>query len=129
MGSKLKGITIELEQLTESEADAFGIMRYTSTWANVENVLVGQPTDSEIVDAMQMYGKKAVYVLGIPKGDAHAWEPGTRVRFFGEVFHIFGHSVMGIEAMVPLDWNKKVMVTNVGSEDRAERAGSSGTSS
>lgn len=129
MGSRLKGITIELEQLTEYEADAFGVMRYTSTWANVENVLVGQPTDSEIVDAMQMYGKKAVYVLGIPKGDAHAWEPGTKVRFFGEEFYIFGHSVMGIEAMIPLDWNKKVMVTNVGSEDRAERAGSSGTSS
>lgn len=114
MGTRIHGMTIQLEALTELTADAFGVPTYSSEWISVDNVLVGQPTDSEIADAMRLWGKKAVYTLGIPKGDTHVWEAGTKVRFFGETFLIFGHTIQGIEDMVPLDWNKKVMVEGFG---------------
>lgn len=115
MGARLHGITIQLEQVTASSGtDIFNVPIRTTGWADVANVIVGQPTDAEQVSAMDLYGCRAVYTLGIPKGDAHVWEAGLRVRFFGETFRIFGHTVQGIEDMVPLAWNKKVMVASVG---------------
>ena len=55
-------------------------------------------------------GRRAVYQLGIPKNDRHEWTSGTKVRFFGQTWRIIGEPVMGIESMIPLDWNKKVRV-------------------
>ena len=66
-------------------------------------------TAKDIVDALQLYGKKAVYEICIPKGDAHTWED-CRVDFFGESFRVFGIGKEYIDANIPLDWNKKYKV-------------------
>ena len=110
----MRGIDIVLYERTETGLDAFNCPVYTETPVTVENVLVGLPTVNEQVDAMDLYGKKAVYTLGLPKGDAHNWEAGTHVEFFGQRYETFGDVVQGIEALVPTPWHKKVMVSNVG---------------
>jgi len=89
--------------------DPLGMPVYAETTENVENVLVASPTTQELIDMNNLYGKKAVYTLGIPKGDTHDWED-VRVSFFGQDFKTFGLPIEGIEDLVPLDWNKKVMV-------------------
>ena len=75
----------------------------------VDNVLIGQPTAEEISSSVDLYGQKAEFMLGIPKGDEHAWENG-RVEFFGETFRVIGPVIQGIEANVPTPWHKKVRV-------------------
>lgn len=108
------GITVSLQQKTLGAVDDFNIPTYTEPWTDVEDVLVGQPTDSEQVNAMDLYGERAVYVLGIPKGDTHEWSAGILVQFFGETYRIFGHGIQGIDDLVPGPWNKKVMVASYG---------------
>ena len=75
----------------------------------VANVLVGQPTTDEITSGIDLYGKKAEYMLGIPKGDEHAWEDAD-VEFFGRRWRTFGILIRGIEANVPTPWHHKIRV-------------------
>lgn len=106
---KIKGITVKLYQKTESGKDAFNKQLYIETETEVDNVLVAPASAQETLDALNLYGKKAVYTLAIPKGDTHAWED-CRVSFFGEDWHVFGIPLEGIECDIPLAWNKKVTV-------------------
>lgn len=105
----IKGIPVVLYEKTQTGVDDFNAPIYTEVAVTVENVLVGQPTSSEIVDATNLYGKKAIYTLGIPKGDTHNWED-KKVEFFGHTWHTFGFAIKGIDHLVPLDWNAKIMV-------------------
>lgn len=114
MGTRIHGITIELRTEAVTGVDSFGVPVYEPDWVKVDNVLVGQPTDQEMIDAMNLYGERAVYVLGIPKGDRHNWSSGAIVRFFGESWRIFGHGIQGIDDLVPGPWNRKVMVASIG---------------
>ena len=75
----------------------------------VANVLVGQPTADEITSGIDLYGKKAEYMIGIPKGDEHAWEDAD-VEFFGRRWRTFGTVIRGIEANVPTPWHYKIRV-------------------
>ncbi|MEX5397214.1 hypothetical protein ABPH35_02285 [Streptococcus sp. ZJ93] len=105
----LKGIPVILIDKVEIGRDPFGKMTYQDKEIKVENVLVA-PTDSEdVINQLNLTGKKAIYTLGIPKGDRHDWED-KEVRFFNQRWRTFGISLEGIEAMIPLSWNKKVMV-------------------
>lgn len=110
----MRGISIILHDRTQTGVDAFNFPVYTDSPVTVENVLVGQPTANEQIDALDLYGRKAVYTLGIPKGDTHDWSAGKQVEFFGRTWEIFGMPVKGIDALVPTAWNTKVMVTNLG---------------
>ena len=76
---------------------------------SVANVLVGQPTADEITSGIDLYGKKAEFMLGIPKGDAHAWED-AKIEFFGRTWQAFGPVIRGIEANVPTPWHHKIRV-------------------
>ncbi|WP_294526395.1 hypothetical protein [uncultured Allofournierella sp.] len=82
---------------------------YEETPVQVDNVLVSPASGTDVVDTLQLYGKRAEYQLCIPKGDDHQWE-GCRVDFFGRSWRVFGPVEEYIESMVPLDWNKKVRV-------------------
>ena len=82
MGS-IKGITVTLYEQTQTGTDAFNDPRYTETAINVDNVLVYPSTQTEILETVNLYGRKAVYTLGIPKGDTHNWE-NRRIDFFGQ---------------------------------------------
>ncbi|WP_286050079.1 hypothetical protein [Faecalibaculum rodentium] len=109
MTSVIKGIPVILYEEQKIGVDAFNQPINVYEKKVVSNVLVYPSTPEEIVTSTELSGKKAVYTLAIPKGDANFWE-GQRVRFFGEDWKAFGFSIMGIEDNIPLDWNKKVMV-------------------
>lgn len=111
----LHGITIQLVEKTQTGVDGFNRPIYSETEVDVEDVLVGQPTSDEIVDTLNLTGKKLAYTLAIPKGDAHKWTD-TKVRFFGEIFQTIGEPTQGIEDMIPLRWNKKVRVERYGKD-------------
>lgn len=108
----LKGIDITLYEKTDAGLDEFNAMTYTETAETVHNVLIGSPTTDEIVNELQLTGRRLAYTLGIPKGDAHDWE-NKRVSFFGEDFRTIGSPTQGIESMIPLEWNKKVKVERI----------------
>ena len=67
----------------------------------------------ELVNELQLYGKRLAYTLALPKGDAHDWYDVT-VEFFGQRFRTYGDMTEGIEAMIPLRWNRKVKVERYG---------------
>lgn len=109
----LKGIDITLYTKVKTGEDGFHAPIYAETPVTVHNVLVGEPTSEDIVNDLQLYGKRIAYMLGIPKGDTNNWEDST-VEFFGQKFRTYGGVTQGIEDLVPLCWNKKVKVERYG---------------
>ena len=111
----LKGISVVLITKTGTGKDAFNHPITTETRTTVENVLVApvSQTDVAVVNELAMNGKKALYQLAIPKGDTNSWED-AEVEFFGERWKTTGFSTEGIEAMIPLGWNRKVLVERYG---------------
>ena len=105
----IKGMTVTLYDLVRTGTDMLNKPIYTETPTQVDNVLVAPVSSDDIVNDFTLSGRKAVYQLGIPKGDTHDWED-TDVEFFGEKFRTFGKPIEGIEAMIPLSWNRKVYV-------------------
>ena len=105
----LKGRTITLYERTEGTPDAFNRPSYTETPVEISNVLIAPVSSEDMVSEMNLSGKRAVYQLGIPKGDAHVWT-NCRVNFFGEDWHVIGYPTEGQEEMIPLAWNRKVTV-------------------
>jgi len=108
----IQGIPVVLTVKTKVGEDAFGAPIYEPSAETVENVLVAPTSAEEIQDTLTLTGRRAVYTLGIPKGDAHVWED-TTVQFFGQTFHTIGPVTEGIEALIPLCWNKKVQVERI----------------
>ena len=105
----LKGITVTLINRKVVGKDPLGAPIYEDAEIEIENVLVSPTSTDDIVNQLTITGKKAVYTLAIPKGDTNTWED-QEVRFFGKRWRVFGAELQGIEEMIPLDWNKKVMV-------------------
>lgn len=105
----IKGIPVVLINKVQTGTDDFDRPVYTEERTTVDNVLVSPTESQDVVSQLNLTGKKAVYTLGIPKGDTNHWEDQD-VEFFGERFHVFTVVTKGIESMIPLDWNGKVMV-------------------
>lgn len=106
---RIRGITVDLVKKTKIGENPFGASVYDESTVRVSNVLVAPASADDVVNSLNLYGKKAVYILGIPKGDTNQWED-TEVRFFGQSFRTFGKLTQGIEEMMPLAWNKKIRV-------------------
>ena len=109
----IKGITVTLINKIEVDQDPLGAPIYEDAEIKVDNVLVSPTSTDDIVNQLTLTGKKAVYTLAIPKGDTNTWED-QEVMFFGKRWKVFGPELQGIEDMIPLDWNKKVMVERYG---------------
>ena len=105
----IKGITVTLYEKEETGRDEFNHPIYKETPVEVKNVLVYPASTTEVLDTLNLTGKKAEYNLAVPKGDAHTWED-NRVEFFGKMWKVIGFPQTGIEENVPLDWNDKWMV-------------------
>ena len=105
----IKGIDVTLYEKTQNGTDDFNKEVFVETATTVKNVLVAPASAQETLDGINLYGKKAVYTLAIPKGDTLAWED-CRVSFFGQDWRVFGIPLEGIECNIPLAWNKKVTV-------------------
>ena len=107
--ARFKGITVTLINKVQTGTDPFDNPIYEDVEIAVDNVLVSPTSSDDIVNTMDLTGRKAVYTLAIPKGDTNDWE-NKEVRFFGERWRVIGMPLQGIDELIPLDWNKKVMV-------------------
>lgn len=106
---RIKGISIILVDKLEDGEDPFGNPIFKDVEITIDNVLVSPTSSDDIVNQLSLTGKKAVYTLAIPKSDTHDWED-KEVKFYGQRWRTFGIPLEGIEELIPLDWNKKVMV-------------------
>lgn len=107
--AKIHGIQITLIDKQVVSVDPFGTPVVKDVEILVDNVLVSPTTTDDVTNQLSLTGKKAVYTLAIPKGDLHDWE-NKEVIFFGQKWRTVGLATEGIESMIPLEWNKKVMV-------------------
>ena len=105
----MRGITITLHNKVQTGTDEFNAPIYSDQDISVDNVLVGEPSGDEIVQDLNLYGKRLAFVLAIPKGDAHDWTD-VEVSFFGQKFRTYGEPTQGMDHLIPLSWNKKVKV-------------------
>ena len=111
----LKGVTVTLlERVDTGEVDAFNRSIYTEQPVDVANVLIApvQSGGAEIVDTLNLDGRKADYKLAIPKTDTHAWA-GQRVRFWGQTWEVIGTPTRGIDDLIPGPWNMIVLVEGI----------------
>ncbi len=109
----MKGMTVQLAVKTLTGTDAFGAPIYSEELVNIDDVLVGQPSTSDVLSTLELTGKRIAYTLGIPKGDTHDWVD-TDVIFFGERFRTIGIPMTGIQENIPLRWGSNVMVERYG---------------
>lgn len=105
----LKGITITYFDKVQKGEDDFGGPIYEPIEIEVEDVLVAPVSTQDVIDNLSLYGVKAVYQLAIPKGNQLDWE-NRIVEFFGNKWKTVGIPQEGIEDLIPLRWNKKVLV-------------------
>lgn len=113
---ELTGIAITLKEMTEGAVDAFNMPQKEYTESVIDDVLVGEPTTEDVTELYNLYGKRVKYTLAIPKGDTHNWVNALVVLpepFEGE-YRTIGYPRAGIEANIPLRWNKKVYIERVG---------------
>ncbi len=109
----MKGTTVQIILQTQTGTDTFGNPIYTDVPEDVDDVLVGQPTTDDVNTSVSLYGKRCDFVLGIPKGDTHDWTD-ARVMIFGDLYQTIGYPMRGIDANIPLRWNKNVKVMRYG---------------
>lgn len=109
----INGIPVVLYDRTQTGVDAFHHPVYADSPVTVDNVLVCPVAAQDVVDNMELYGKRAEYELCIPKGDTHIWDDRV-VEFFGQKWRTFGFVNEYIEDNVPLRWNRKVKVERYG---------------
>lgn len=112
----LKGIDVVLHVHKQTAVDGFNHPVYEDATETVHNVLVAPSSEQDVVDTLNLTGRKAVYTLGIPKGDQHEWE-NTIVEFFGSKWQTIGMPIKGIDEMIPLAWNTKVRVERYGGKN------------
>lgn len=105
----IKGIDVVLIDKIQNGVDSFNHPIFVDNEIVVKNVLVAPASTDDITNSVNLTGKKAVYTMGIPKGDDNNWE-NKEVLFFGKKWRTIGIAQQGIESLIPLDWNKKVMV-------------------
>ena len=106
---KIHGIPITLIDKQVVSIDPFGSPVVKDVEITIDNVIVAPATTEDVTSQMSVTGKRISYTLGIPKGDAHNWE-NKEVRFFGKRWKTVGIPLEGIEDLIPLEWNRKVMV-------------------
>lgn len=105
----IKGIDVILVDKVKTGENAFGEALFEDREITVSNVIVSPASSDDVISVLELTGKKAIYTLGIPKGDTNDWED-KEVIIFGEKYRTFGSVIQGMEHMIPLDWHKKVMV-------------------
>lgn len=105
----IQGINVVLIDKEKIGTDKFNRPIYQEKEITVDNVLIAPSNTDDITTSVDMTGKKAVYTLAIPKNDDHIWK-NKKVKFFNEEWMVLGFEIQGIDANIPLCWNKKVMV-------------------
>lgn len=105
----LKGIDIILIDKVKQGVNDFGENIYETVEKIIPNVIISPTSNDDVINTLNLTGKKAIYTLGIPKGDTNDWED-KEIIFFNKKWHSIGFTIEGIEDMIPTQWHKKVMV-------------------
>ncbi len=111
----ITGETVKLITQVQTGTDAFNAPVWTETSEYVDNVLIAPSSEAEILDTINLYGKRSVYTLGIPKTDAHDWT-NQIVEFWGKRWRTIGDPLRGMDHQIPLQWNTKVRVESIVTE-------------
>lgn len=109
----LQGQTITLIDRIQNGVDAFNAPVFMENPVPVDNILICPASTEAIAEDLELWGKRAVYELLIPKGDTHSWED-REVEFFGHRWKTFGFVLQWPEHMTPGAWCKKVKVERYG---------------
>lgn len=105
---RIKGVSVVLHTRTIDDYDPLGNPIYKPADVTVNNVLWNVSSADDLIDSARLEGTQELYTLCIPKGDEHVWLENT-VTFNEKTFHCYAESE-GIESLIPLGWNKKVLV-------------------
>lgn len=105
----IRGETVILIEKIKNGTDAFGAPIFTENEVEIKDVLIGNPSTDAVINELQLYGKRLIFVLGIPKGDNHNWQD-TIVVIRGERFKTYGFPLTQTAANVPGRWNTQVKV-------------------
>ena len=81
----------------------------TEKVTTVSGVLIAPVSTEDVVNTINLTGKKAVYQLAIPKGDQNVWE-NAKVHFWGKFYRTIGVPEEGMDENIPLRWNRKIKV-------------------
>lgn len=106
---KIKGVSVTLYTEEFKGRDKDGNDIFETTPVVVDDVLVGEPTTDDITTSTDLYGKKIVYILGIPKTDDHNWMDKV-VEIFGSKYRTFGFPMKGIDSNIPGHRSTKIRV-------------------
>ncbi len=106
---RIKGIPVVLIDKQIIGRDAFGHPKTADVDIVVDNVLIAPASTEDVTNQLNLTGKKAEYTLAIPKGDVNVWKD-CQVEFFGKRWRTIGLPQEGLDHLMPLGWNKKVMV-------------------
>lgn len=109
----MKGTTVQIVKKTQTGTDPFGAPIYSEELVDVADVLVGQPSTNDVTNALQMYGKRIAYTLGIPKGDTNDWTD-AEVVIWGDRYRTIGYPMTGESENIPLRWGQNVQVERYG---------------
>lgn len=109
----IKGITVTLYVKTRAGTDALGNPVYTEAPITVPDVLAAPAAAEDVVNEINLTGRRLAYTLHIPKGDKNNWED-VRIDFLGASYRSFGMPEEWIGANVPGRWNKRVKVERYG---------------
>ena len=120
----ITGRTVVLLEKQQTGVDAFNRPTYAEVPVEVENVLIAPLSDQEVLDTLNLTGRKAVYQLGIPKGDAHDWENQLDriekvVKKFDKPFFFAECGCMSVKNanLVPNDWSVRGDIDQQGQAD------------
>ena len=109
----MRGVSVILYDRVEVGRDSMNAPIFEEVPIQVDNVLIAPTSATEVLDTLNLTGKKAVYTLALPKGDSHIWED-RRVSFFNDDWRVISFPTEGLEHLIPLSWNKKVQVEKHG---------------
>jgi len=118
----IEGISIILHKRVEGDVDPFNHPTVSYEDITIDDVLVGNPSTEDYTNILNMYGKRVAYTLAIPKGDTNDWVNAlvTLPEPFPGVYRTIGEPIAGIEANIPLRWNKKILLERYGDKDVEE---------
>lgn len=105
----LRGISITLIEKVESGRDDFNAPIYAEVQSTIDDVIVAPASTNDVSETTDLTTITEAYNLYIPKGDTHEWR-GAWVEIRGKRFRVVGTAKEYIEEMLPLRWNKQVMV-------------------
>ena len=105
----MHGVKVSLLQKVRTGANEFLAPVFSEIWVDVDDVLIGEPSGEDIVNDLNLYGKRLAYTLGIPKKDNHKWRD-TKVKFWGYVFETYGLPTRGAISIGTFYWNRANML-------------------